>query len=159
MAANYEEIIWELLSSGPWTFAKKEVELNLLSSTPTSEWAYVYQAPSDLLEIVRVYQSGEALPYEKNGSKIYCDASNDNTPVYIEYIVRIATTSWPGQFRALVIQRLESLCLRALNEDYNNAVAVGRDSQFTERNAKNRDSNNQTPRRKRSSRLTRIRRA
>lgn len=158
MAANYEEIVWEVLSSYPWSFAKKEQELNKLNETTTAEWEYVYQAPEDMLEIARVYQNGQSVPYEKNRNKIFTNVLNTETPVYAEYIVRIDETEWPGQFRAIVIEKLESLAQRALNEEYNVADALDRGADITARMAKNRDATtNRTPRRLRTSRLVRIR--
>ena len=153
-AANYEEVVLEELDEHFWSFATREAALGKLVWTSTNEWAYRYQAPADILAIKRVFQNGHPVKYERNGNYIYCDADNSNTPLYIEYIVRIAETSWPGKFRAAIIERLEALFLRALSEDYDKAEARERDSDVTMRKARHRDAGNKSPRRPRRSRLT-----
>lgn len=158
-SANYEEVVWEELCDHPWSFARKEAELNLLAETPINEWSYVFEEPSDMLELITVRQNKISIPYERNGEKIYTNATNTNTPVYAEYIVRIDEISWPGKFRAAIIERLEALFLRALNEDYESAEVRERDAEVGNRRARFADSKNQTPRRRKVSRLTSVRRA
>lgn len=158
MAANYEEVVLEELDEYFWSFATKEKALNKLVWTSTNEWAYRYQAPSDILAIKRVFQNGLPVKYERNGSYIYCDADNTNNPVYMEYVVRISEENWPPKFRAAIIKRLEALCLRALNEDYDKADTRENNAEIGVRRARNRDANNKSPRRPKSYRLTGIRR-
>lgn len=153
-AANYEEVVWEELSDHPWSFAKKSAELNKLAETPENEWTYVYEEPADLLELVTVTQSKAGVAYERNANKIFSHADNTNTAVFCEYIARVEETLWPGKFRAAIIERLEALFIRALNEDYSAAEARERDAEIGNRRARFGDSKNQTPRRRKVSRLT-----
>lgn len=159
MAANYEEIVLEELDEYFWHFATKEKALNKLVWTSTNEWDYKYQAPSDILAIKRVFQNGLPVEYERNRDEIYTNADNANTPVYIEYVVRISEENWPPKFRSAIIKRLEALALRSLNEDYDKADTRENNAEISVRRARNRDANNKSNRRvPKSYRLTGIRR-
>lgn len=65
-----------------WNFALKQTTLPLLSENDPF-WDYVYELPSDLVQIFKVRDSdNERVVYEEREGKIYCNVN----PVYLKYI-------------------------------------------------------------------------
>ena len=97
VAANlYDSIYQTELVSHPWTFARKMQSLALTTETPvTDEWKLIYQLPSDLISVYRVYPRSD---YEIYGDKIYSNTNN----LTLDYFARVDESAWPPYFEKLM---------------------------------------------------------
>ncbi|MCC6315350.1 MAG: hypothetical protein IT337_15205 [Thermomicrobiales bacterium] len=121
-AENYETLIVNELSSYRWRWATKTATLNLLGGTPAPPWTYAYQRPPDVLALRVVEVEGDAVDYEVQFDKILTDQS-EAAQVIAKYTWRPPEANWPGFFAEAIIQRLESLFLRAVAHRYDEAEA------------------------------------
>jgi hypothetical protein len=118
--ANYEGIVANELVY-PWSFAKKWAALNLNTGTPLSTFAYSWRLPADVLTVRRVGIIGEKKPidFERDAENVYCD-SNQNVMALYSY--RPTENLWPAYFRELIVQGMEWVCCKGLNESRTTAV-------------------------------------
>ena len=65
----------EVLRSFPWNFATKQATLGLLSETPTYEWTYMYQLPSDF---IRLLMTEGQTKYRIQGDKLLSNQATLN---------------------------------------------------------------------------------
>jgi hypothetical protein len=68
---QFEKIRDLVLRSHTWNFAIKRVELAALTSTPTFEWSFEYNLPTDYLASIEVYPNR---PYAIENFKILSDS-------------------------------------------------------------------------------------
>ena len=100
----YPNIRDQALSIYTWSFAFKKVQLARLTSTPTNEYKYEYQLPSDRLAAPRaVYDSGSVganvvANYKIMGSKLL----TNNETVYIDYLYSVSESDMPVWFVQLL---------------------------------------------------------
>lgn len=103
-----------LLEKGVWTFAKTRATLALLSTNPSTRWAFAYSLPSDCLRPLRVLTAGvttvfqlynpnigvlpneeDSAPYEiENG--VLLTNEEDATLIYLRDVTD--TTTWTPTF-------------------------------------------------------------
>jgi len=102
-ALFYDQVRDDITSSHPWNFAIKRVALSQLSTTPTFEFAFEYQVPSDYLRILRIYNDTSA--YRIEGKKLLSNSSTINA-VYISSVDD--PTEYPAYFVELFAARLAS---------------------------------------------------
>lgn len=78
----------EVLYAHPWNFAIKRVQLARLSTSPTYEFTYAYQLPSDVLRVLGTKGSdlyGPTLNWQREGDTIVSDESS----MMVRYIAKI----------------------------------------------------------------------
>lgn len=100
----YPNIRDQALSIYPWSFAFKKVQLARLTSTPTNEYKYEYQLPSDRLSAPRaVYNSASVganviTSYKIMGSKLL---TNEEL-IYVDYLYSVTESEMPVWFVQLL---------------------------------------------------------
>ena len=90
---QYNKIRKKLLSSHPWNFSTKRVQLTRDAAVPEFEFDFQYSIPSDCLRIFRVKNDGnfmyriEAGKLLTNESEVYIEYAKDETDVslFAEY--------------------------------------------------------------------------
>lgn len=97
----YEHTRDVLLQGYPWRFAGVSVSMAELINDRLGKWAYAYQRPTDCLKVRWVrpaYSEDEpalseqeelSIPYEAEGSMIYCNLS----PAFLRYTSRVTDVS------------------------------------------------------------------
>lgn len=112
----YEQVRDEVLRDFPWPFAQRTVALALVTTNPTTEWAYAYRYPVDclmfgrILGLVRNESRKDRVPYEMasdgaGGQLIYTDWPN----AVGQYIIRATDpTNWQPDFVQAVALLLAS---------------------------------------------------
>jgi len=89
----YERAKQNELSKFRWGFARKKIQLSLLTDIPVDqEWQSIYQLPSDLITLIKVYPN---IKYQILGDKLYC---NLNQALYAEYIHDVDEDDFPAYF-------------------------------------------------------------
>lgn len=83
---HYEDTLSDLLRSHPWKFAIARASLGLISTTPTYEWDYQYQLPSDCLRVIGM-EGHETDDWTVEGNYLLTNA----TEAKIKYIKKITT--------------------------------------------------------------------
>ena len=99
--AVWEQIRDDEMSSHPWNFATTRIQLALSTTTPTYDYSYAHQLPSDALRILEL----EGLEdYKVEGDKVLSNQSI----VKCRYIKLITDPlSYSSQFVSLVAARLQ----------------------------------------------------
>lgn len=100
----YPNIRDQALSIYTWSFAFKKVQLARLTSTPTNEYKYEYQLPSDRLAAPRaVYDSSSVGANVVNNYKIMgSKLLTNNETVYIDYLYSVHEADMPVWFVQLL---------------------------------------------------------
>lgn len=95
--AVYEQLRDDEMASHPWNFATVRDSLALLSSTPSFDYSYAYQKPSDCLRVL--YPENKQYSYEVSENKILSNESS----LKIRYIKQITDPNSfsPGFIRVL----------------------------------------------------------
>ena len=106
MNEQYEKVRDDLLSSHPWNFAIKLVELGQDTVTPEYGWAYRYVIPIDVLRVLWIGQGTEEVLYDewtRMERYIYTDLAT----LKIKYIAQITDVSkFPAFFSEALAWRL-----------------------------------------------------
>lgn len=106
MNEQYSKIRDDLLSSHPWNFAIKRVEVAQDVTAPAYGWAYRYVIPIDVLRILWIGQGTEELHYDewtREEGYILTDLST----LKIKYIAQITDVSqFPAFFSEALSWRL-----------------------------------------------------
>jgi hypothetical protein len=130
VVAFYDEVVDEVLRDFDWPFARRFVSLAVVQTNPTTEWAYSYRAPADLLAVrrllngltVRTDTEATRIPFllgaDDSGGLIYTDlAITTNAPVYLRYTKRITdVTKFPPDFARSVELLLGAYIAPSLTE-------------------------------------------
>lgn len=128
----YPDIKIKTLASYPWSFSFKKVQLARLITTPTNEYKYQYQMPSDMVGVPRaVYDTADIggpvrREYRLMGDKILTDYEK----VYIDYQYNVAEFALPHYFVQLLKYQLTwhialPITDQTEKSDYWRAVAQG----------------------------------
>lgn len=106
----YPSLVESELSLTPWRFAMKKVELNRLTSTPTNEWRYAYQLPTDRIGAPFAMFNSSAIGaqpvknYEVFSDKVF---SND-AALYCDYPFKPDESTFPAYFTEFIVLALAS---------------------------------------------------
>lgn len=100
----------DVLRAADWGFARRRVELSLVSENPTDDWRYAYRAPTDCLKILEItstvgpdWRIKYEIESDDTGTLIY---TMDDSPVLL-YTKRISTSAnCPSDFVMAVAYRL-----------------------------------------------------
>ena len=128
----YPDIKKQTLATYPWAFSFKKVQLARLVTTPTTEYKYEYQMPSDMIGLPRALYNDDAVgaavrkEYKVMGDKILTNYAE----VYIDYQYDVPEYAMPSYF----VQMLKYVLVWHLSlpitdqlekSDYWRQVAVG----------------------------------
>lgn len=128
----YPDIKIKTLASYPWSFSFKKVQLGRLLTTPTNEYKYEYQMPSDMIGVPRAaYNTGSVnshpvREYRLMGSTILTNYES----VYIDYQYNVPEYALPHYFVQLLKYQIAwHLCTPITDQtektDYWKTVAEG----------------------------------
>lgn len=95
--AMYEDMARAALTNCRWRFSTSQEQLNRLTEAPTGRFDAAYQLPSGLLLLNAVTVNGFNISYDTYGSKVYCDAS-ENEVLIADYVFRAEENTWPPYF-------------------------------------------------------------
>lgn len=120
--ANYAEIVGEAFETSRLHFGKVRASLTTRSAGDFG-FDNKYLLPADFLSAITV-EVDETIPrdWEINGNHLYLDA---DTGVVIEYIRQGNETAWSSTFANAIIFLLASLIKEAVNEEVEEAQALG----------------------------------
>jgi len=111
MANLYENTYRDLVTSQPWTFARKQLALSQNVTPPTFDnFAYSYALPSDYLAGIGLLSNQEYRIY--SGSLLY---TNDSSAEF-EYIARPSEGDIPPYFEKLVTDTLAARAAPAVTD-------------------------------------------
>jgi hypothetical protein len=112
----YSDVRDSMLREHPWNFAIKRVELALLLTTPSFEFDFEHQLPSDCLRVLKT--DDDLTPFRVEGQKLL----SNNDSVKIEYVSRISdTTQFDTLFTDALADRIGADL--AFNLSDNNALS------------------------------------
>jgi hypothetical protein len=132
-----------MLSSHPWTFATKQVELAQLASKPVTDFAYAYQLPIDFLNALSAGGPGRGrgLVYQIVSRHLHTNAAS----VVLTYVFRPSEGDFPAYFIPALVTRLAAEFCLPLTEDAGRADRFARLADDELRLAKLIDSQQDTP--------------
>lgn len=120
MNARYAHVRDDLLRSHNWNFAQRWSSLATTGTSPTAEFEYEFQLPTDLIRIIKVADNDGGygnLPYDIYNDKLYCDSNT----VYLKYVSKVADPNlMPADFREALAWSLAFDAALAIT-DSNNA--------------------------------------
>lgn len=153
--AHYDTIVNNELSQHPWRFSMAQVTLSRLAAAPDAKWDAAYQLDPEYIAVRDItINAGVHIPYDIYGDKVYCDAGTNDT-VVADVIVHTDPTNWPPYFQRLVVLRLARLLASGMAERADLAKLLSDEANIQYKIAKNKDSQGQSTRRVRPSRITR----
>ena len=130
-----------VLREHPWNFAIKRVELALLTTTPSFEFDFEHQLPSDNLRVIKI--DDDLISHRIEGNKLL----SNNDVVKIEYISRIEdTTLFDSLFTETFATRIAAEL--SFNLSDNNALTQLMEQKYRDRvkQARSMDGQEGTPR-------------
>lgn len=157
-AAMYEDMARAALTSTRWRFASDQAEMNRLSSAPTGRWDAAYQKPAEAIMISAVTVNDLPIKYDTYGSKIFCNA-NENDVVVADYIFRADESVWPPYFIVGMEYVMAGVLAVSVARDAGLAQLMESKAEYQMRQARSRDSQAQTTRQLYTSRFIAERRS
>ena len=87
---NYDTCLETTLRAFPWNFAKKAEALALVTDETHPNFDYVYQYPSNAVEVLRVFEEGDTDKYRKTEFIVFTNSTEkliatDLEDAYVEY--------------------------------------------------------------------------
>jgi hypothetical protein len=93
----YDNIVKFELTKHRWGFARKKAQISLTTDVPADpEWQSIYQLPTDLLVLIKLYPS---TGYQVYGDKVY---TNGKSALYCDYIYDVPESEWPIYFSKMI---------------------------------------------------------
>ncbi|WP_353861280.1 hypothetical protein [Azospirillum formosense] len=151
--ANFEAVVGAEFAH-PWTWTTTTRRLSRVSGDTDTIWTTAWQVPSGV-EVDRIEVSGRPVAWESMSDLIL---TNEAEGVVAVGRYRPPVRRWPDLFKTAIVQRLEALFLRALNEDVAAADARDKAADRTIRLARLADSRKRSPRMPTTSALLEARR-
>lgn len=134
--ATYSTQVQSYLTLTDWHFAKKKQQLTQLTGTPVNNWKYFYKLPSDILKLLRIYNSDDQSissidDFERTNER---ELYSDEDELYLDYIYYIDESYWPHWFVKFVIHAYASVIAFAITgdqsiEDRQRQIAYGSPSE------------------------------
>ena len=132
----YDDIRTMVLTTYPWSWSLKKVQLAQVVTAPLNEWTYAYQLPSDRVAAPRaVFFSASTRVPVTSDFEIFGDKLYTNYPtVYIDYQYDPGESNYPKQVVQLLKYFLawhfaEPVTDQVSKAQYWQAVAVGQPSE------------------------------
>ena len=115
---EYETHIGSLVSSYPWTFQTRLVQLARLTASPDAQRRYAYDLPSDMLGSPRAAFPNSIIrqpttDYEIRGRKLF----TDHPEIWLRYTEALQPARWPGYFLALAVLVMKAQFALSVRED------------------------------------------
>lgn len=153
---EYDPLLEAKLCGPPrWRFASKQFALNLVDDEPLARWSYVWQVPADCLALHAVTDGQVPVPFDRYGDKIYADF---NEGLVADYTYRPDESLFPAYFREGLVVELSAKFALAIKRNSSMAADLrGEAEKIAWPRARTLDSQQQTTRRVRATRLTGIR--
>lgn len=156
---NYQMVVDNELASPRWKFCRFEGQLNRLEDKPLDAfYAYAYQLPANLLQVVRVTQNGCPVAFDRQRDQLWTCVLDEPNRLVAIYTLRVDEVQWPGDFREAIIQRMEAIFLRGLGERAEEAAQRDRSAEGQFQKARTADAQARSPRDPWRSALVRARR-
>ena len=92
----YDNIKEDELTKFKWSFARQKAQISQTTTTPTNEFQYEYQLPTDMLKPLFVDPS---IMYRLYGDKLY---TNSGGPLYADYIANVSESFFSPSFAKLM---------------------------------------------------------
>lgn len=139
VGANLYDSIAEFeLSKFRWSFAQRKAVLALTTETPKDqEWRYIYQLPTDLISIYKVYPNTN---FEIIGKKLH---TNGN-PVTIQYTANVPESEWPPYFVKMMEYALAKDFATSIRDNASARQEMSQEYVVASRMARNTDSQGRT---------------
>jgi hypothetical protein len=154
----YEDIARLNLTSTRWRFSTNQAILNRLTEEPTGRFSSAYQLPSGYLFIHAVTINGSQIEYDIYGSKVFCDASSQDSLV-IDYTYRAQEQDWPSYFSICVEYGMAAVFATAVARDQGLANLMNQQYERMMAKARSIDSQQQSTRKLITSRFISNRRS
>ena len=153
---EYDPLLEAKLCGPPrWRFAATQYDLNLVTGEPKARWSYIFQIPADCLVLHAVTDGQVPVPYDRYGDKIYADQDQG---LVADYTYRPDESLFPAYFReALVVELAAKFALGIKRNSSMAADLRGEAEKIAWPRARILDSQQQTTRRVRATRLTGVR--
>jgi len=159
VASNiYEDVVQTALCASRWRFATNQAVLNLLTAAPTGRFATAHQLPTDLLMLHAITVNSANIEYNVYGDKVFSDMSSGDV-VVADYSFRAGEQEFPSYFTLSVEYALAAAFALAIARDEQLATMFEKKAAQLMQQAKTIDSQQQTTRRIRTSRLIAERRS
>jgi hypothetical protein len=115
---EYETHIGALVSSYPWTFQTRLVQLARLTAPPQAQRQYAYDLPSDMRGTPRaVFPDGltrqPTSDFEIRGRKLF----TDHEQIWLRYTQGLQPALWPDYFLALAVLVMKAQFALSVRED------------------------------------------
>lgn len=144
IAANlYPSVRDALISSHPWNFATKQVELARLAKTPTADYDSAFPLPADCLRVIAAGTNGRGsgLEYKISGRELL--ANEDS--IVLTYVSRAPESLSPPFFDYLLITFLAAEFCIPLTESTSRWEALRKVADLELRRARLIDAQEETP--------------
>ena len=144
-AANlYPGIRDAILSVHPWSFASGQATLARLTTTPHADFAHAFQLPPGFLRALSAGGAGRGrgIPYRIHEGRLHADAEQ----VTLTYVFRPDESAFPPFFAAALVARLAAEFCLPLTESASRAEVLFRLAEQELRQARQVDSQQDTPR-------------
>ena len=143
--ALYEQVRDSLLSAYAWSFATGQVELAKLTESPTADYTYAYELPTDFLRALSAgYGSrGRGLNYRIMSGKLHTNASE----VVLTYIYCPEEESFPPYFDSVLIARLAAEFCIPVTENTSRSETLYKRAEEEYKRARQSDAQQDTPNR------------
>ncbi|MFC5355657.1 hypothetical protein [Azospirillum himalayense] len=151
--ANFEAVVGAEFAH-PWTWTQTTRRLSRIAGDTDTIWTTAWQVPAGV-EVDRIEVSGRPVAWESMSDLIL---TREAEGVVAVGRYRPPVRRWPDLFKTAIVQRLEALFLRALNEDVAAADARDKAADRLIRQARNADSRKRSPRKPATSSLLEARR-
>ena len=118
----YQTVLEDLLSKGPWHFARRTAPLSRLAAPPPDtgavKWSAAYTLPPDRVGLPRGYFTPDCsrplTDFQLTDNQLWTNAS----VVWAEYPIIPIPANWPGYFRELVILAVGAEYAGSEREDF-----------------------------------------
>jgi hypothetical protein len=115
---EYETHIGALISSYPWSFQTRLVQLARLTAPPDAQRQYAYDLPSDMPGAPRAAYPNAltrqpTTDYEIRGRQLF----TDHQEIWLRYTQTPEPARWPGYFLALAVLVMKAQFALSIRED------------------------------------------
>ena len=156
--AMYEDMAQAALTNSRWRFATDQAVLNRLANAPTGRYDAAYQLPTECIMLNAVTVNDYPIKYDTYGSKVFCDASINDSLV-ADYNFRADESTWPPYFVVAVEYVMAGVLATSVARDQQLATMMEGKANLLMAQARRLDSQTQTSRKLNTSRFIAQRRS
>ena len=156
--AMYEDMAQAALTNSRWRFATDQAVLNRLANAPTGRFDAAYQLPTECIMLNAVTVNDHPIKYDTYGSKVFCDASINDSLV-ADYNFRADESTWPPYFVVAVEYVMAGVLATSVARDQQLATMMEGKANLLMAQARRLDSQTQTSRKLNTSRFIAQRRS